>query len=139
MPGGMSHLSNSCSAEPLAAGEAVREACEPPPMRLCVCFHDQCFDGACSAALFTRVYQSRMNPAVEFVYKGLMHRAGQLFDDGIFDCDENAIVDFKYSSSDRLTWWFDHHQSAFLTAADAEHFHQDRSGRKFYNPEFRSC
>ena len=108
-------------------------------MRLCVCFHDQCFDGACSAALFTRVYQARLNPSVEFSYRGLVHRAGQLFDEGMFDGDENAIVDFKYSSSDRLNWWFDHHQSAFLTAADADHFRRDTSGRKFYDPSFRSC
>lgn len=108
-------------------------------MRLCVCFHDQCFDGACSAALFTRFYQARINPNAEFHYRGLTHRAGQLFDDSMFDGDENAIVDFKYSSSDRLTWWFDHHQSAFLTPADAEHFRRDTSGRKFYGPEFRSC
>lgn len=108
-------------------------------MRLCICFHDQCFDGACSAALFTRVYQARLNPTAEFHYRGLVHRAGQLFDDSMFDGDENAIVDFKYSSSDRLDWWFDHHQSAFLTAADAEHFGRDKSGRKFYDPSFRSC
>jgi len=108
-------------------------------MRLCICFHDQCFDGACSAALFTRVYRERLNPGAEFNYRGLVHRAGQLFDDSMFDGDENAIVDFKYSSSDRLNWWFDHHQSAFLTAADAEHFRRDTSGRKFYNPDFRSC
>ncbi|HEV2424791.1 MAG TPA: phosphoesterase [Terriglobia bacterium] len=108
-------------------------------MRLCVCFHDQCFDGACSAALFTRVYQAGLNPGAEFNYRGLVHRAGQLFDDGMFDGDENAIVDFKYSSSDRLNWWFDHHQSAFLTTADAEHFRRDQSGRKFYDPSFRSC
>jgi hypothetical protein len=57
----------------------------------------------------------------------------------LFDCDENAIVDFKYSSSPRLTWWFDHHQSAFLTPADAEHFRRDHSGHKFYNPEYKSC
>jgi hypothetical protein len=108
-------------------------------MRLCICFHDQCFDGACSAALFTRVYQARINPGAEFNYRGLVHRAGQLFDDSMFDGDENAIVDFKYSSSDRLNWWFDHHQSAFLTASDAEHFRRDTSGRKFYDPSFRSC
>jgi hypothetical protein len=72
-------------------------------------------------------------------YLGLVHRAGQLFDEAMFDGDENAIVDFKYSSSERLTWWFDHHQSAFLTESDAEHFRRDSSGRKFYNPEFRSC
>jgi hypothetical protein len=68
-----------------------------------------------------------------------MHRAGQLFDEELFDERENVIVDFKYSSSDRLTWWFDHHQSAFLTEADAEHFHHDRSGKKFYGPDYRSC
>lgn len=108
-------------------------------MRVRVCFHDQCFDGACSAAVFTHFYKSCIHPQAEMRYRGLTHRAGQLFDDDIFDGDENVIVDFKYSSSNRLTWWFDHHQSAFLTEADAEHFRQDTSGKKFYGPEFRSC
>jgi hypothetical protein len=108
-------------------------------MRVRVCFHDQCFDGACSAALFTRFYQACINSKAEFHYRGLVHRAGQLFEPQFFDGDENVIVDFKYSSSDRLTWWFDHHQSAFLTPVDAEHFRRDTSGRKFYGPEYRSC
>lgn len=108
-------------------------------MKVRVCFHDQCFDGACSAALFTRLYLARIDARADFSYLGLTHRAGQLFDETMFDGDENAIVDFKYSSSPRLTWWFDHHQSAFLTPADAEHFRHDASGRKFYNPDFRSC
>ena len=104
-----------------------------------VCFHDQCFDGACSAEVFTRFYRECVNATAELRYRGLAHRAGQLFESDIFDSEENVIVDFKYSSSDRLTWWFDHHQSAFLTEADAEHFRQDRSGRKFYDPAFKSC
>jgi hypothetical protein len=108
-------------------------------MRVRVCFHDQCFDGASSAALFTRFYRECIDPKAEFTYRGLVHRAGQLFDEDFFDGDENAIVDFKYSSSPRLTWWFDHHQSAFLTEVDAEHFRRDTSGKKFYGPEFRSC
>jgi hypothetical protein len=108
-------------------------------MTVLVCFHDRCFDGACSAAVFTRFYRQCVDAKAEFRYRGLMHRAGQLFDAGLFDADENVIVDFKYSSSDRLTWWFDHHQSAFLTEADAEHFRRDHTGRKFYGPEFRSC
>ena len=108
-------------------------------MMVRVCFHDQCFDGACAAAVFTHFYRACVNPAAELRYHGLTHRAGQLFDPRIFDGDENAIVDFKYSSSDRLTWWFDHHQSAFLTEADAEHFRRDTSHRKFYDPSFRSC
>jgi hypothetical protein len=108
-------------------------------MRVRLCFHNRCFDGACSAAVFTRFYTSVGARQAEFHYRGLIHRAGQLFDDSIFDGDENAIVDFKYSSSPLLTWWFDHHQSAFLTEADAEHFRRDRSGKKFYGPEFLSC
>jgi hypothetical protein len=108
-------------------------------MTVRICFHDQCFDGACSAAVFTRFYRECVNPRAELRYRGLIHRAGRLFDEDVFDGNENAIVDFKYSPSARLTWWFDHHQSAFLAEADAEHFRRDRSGKKFYGPDFRSC
>ncbi len=108
-------------------------------MRVRVFYHDRCFDGACSAALFSRFYRERVRNDVEFVYSGLLHRAGSLFDEKQFDGDENAIVDFKYSSSPKITWWFDHHESAFLSPADAAHFEQDQSNRKFYDPAFRSC
>jgi len=50
-----------------------------------------------------------------------------------------VIVDFKYSASEKLTWWFDHHESAFLSQADEAHFRRDKSGRKFYDPDSRSC
>ena len=84
-------------------------------------------------------FESASSPGAEFHFTGMTHRARQPFEEGLFDGDENAIVDFKYSSSPRVTWWFDHHQSAFLTPADAEHFRRDRSGHKFYNPEYKSC
>jgi hypothetical protein len=108
-------------------------------LRVRVFYHDKCFDGACSAALFSRFYRERIRGDVEFVYSGLLHRAGSLFDENQFDGDENAIVDFKYSSSPKITWWFDHHESAFLSPADAAHFEQDQSNRKFYDPDFKSC
>ncbi len=108
-------------------------------MRVRVFYHDKCFDGACSAALFARFYRERIRSDVDFVYSGLLHRAGALFDEKQFDGDENAIVDFKYSSSPKITWWFDHHESAFLSPADAAHFEQDQSNRKFYDPDFKSC
>ncbi len=82
-------------------------------MAVLVCFHDRCFDGACSAAVFTRFYRQCIDANAEFRYHGMMHRAGQLFDAGLFSAEENVIVDFKYSSSDRLTWWFDHHRAPF--------------------------
>ena len=108
-------------------------------MKIRVCFHDRCFDGAASAAVFSRFYRERIRGDAEFHYTGMTHKASQPFEDGIFDGDENAIVDFKYSSAPQLTWWFDHHQSAFLTPEDAEHFRQDRSGKKFYDPTYKSC
>ena len=108
-------------------------------MKVRVFYHDRCFDGTSSAALFSRFYRERIRPDVEFVYTGLVHRAGALFDEAHFDGDENAIVDFKYSTSPKVTWWFDHHQSAFLTPDDAAHFEQQQSNRKFYDPDFRSC
>ena len=108
-------------------------------MKVKVFYHDRCFDGASSAALFSRFYAERIRNDVEFVYSGLLHRAGSLFNEADFDGDENAIVDFKYSSSPKITWWFDHHQSAFLSPEDADHFEQDPSNRKFYDPDFKSC
>ena len=108
-------------------------------MKVRVFYHDKCFDGASSAAIFSRFYRERIRNDVDFVFSGLLHRAGSLFNEKDFDGDENAIVDFKYSSSPKITWWFDHHQSAFLTPADAAHFEQDQSNRKFYDPDFKSC
>jgi hypothetical protein len=108
-------------------------------LRVKVFYHDKCFDGASSAALFARFYRERIAGDADFVFSGLLHRAGALFDEAEFDGDENAIVDFKYSSSPKITWWFDHHESAFLSPADAAHFEQEQSNRKFYDPAFKSC
>jgi hypothetical protein len=111
----------------------------PEPVSVRLCFPDRCFDGAASSALFTRFYRERINPQSVFHYTGMTHRAVPPFQETVFDGDENAIVDFKYSNSPRVTWWFDHHQSAFLTPADAAHFRADHSGHKFYNPDYKSC
>jgi hypothetical protein len=108
-------------------------------LKVRVCFHDKCFDGASSAAVFSRFYNERINPGAEFFYTGMTHKVSQPFEDGMFDGDENVIVDFKYSSSPQLTWWFDHHQSAFLKPEDAEQFRHDHSGKKFYDPSYKSC
>ncbi len=104
-----------------------------------VLYHDHCFDGAASAAFFSRFIAGAIHPDAEFRYTGMAHKASQLFDADLFDGDENAIVDFKYSSNPKLTWWFDHHQSAFLTPEDAEHYRRDTSGRKLYDPGYKSC
>jgi hypothetical protein len=108
-------------------------------MRIRILYHDHCFDGAASAAFFTRFLGDRFHPGAEFAYTGMAHTAAQSFDEALFDGDENAIVDFKYAATPKLTWWFDHHQSAFLSPEDAEHWRRDTSGRKLYDPSYRSC
>jgi hypothetical protein len=108
-------------------------------MKLRLLYHGHCFDGVASAAIFTRFYKERIHPDAEVSYSGLLHRPGTLFDTEMFDGDENAIVDFKYAASERLTWWFDHHESAFLTPEDQAHFLADRSGKKFLDPTRKSC
>ena len=79
-------------------------------MRMHVLFHDNCFDGAASAAVFSRFYRERIRPEATLTYQGLSHQAnGAPVPESAFQGDENAIVDFRYSQSPGLTWWFDHH------------------------------
>jgi len=89
--------------------------------------------------MFSRFYRERIRKDAEFQFSGLVHRAGALFDDTDFDGDENAIVDFKYSPSPKINWWFDHHESAFLTPEDAAHYRNGDKTHKFYDPGYTSC
>jgi hypothetical protein len=108
-------------------------------MKLRILYHGNCFDGVSSAAIFTRFYRAKIDPAADVFFTPTMHRAGNAFDRDQLDGDENAIVDFKYCADDRVTWWFDHHQSAFLSAEDEAHFNADTTGRKFLDTKSASC
>jgi hypothetical protein len=108
-------------------------------MKLRILYHGNCFDGVSSAAIFTKFYRAKVDPSAEVGYTPTMHRAGNAFDREQFDGDENAIVDFKYCADERLTWWFDHHQSAFLSDEDEKHFVADTSGKKFLDTKSPSC
>jgi hypothetical protein len=109
-----------------------------------VFYHDKCFDGACSASLFARFHRECITKDASYTYHGLVHRAGALFNEADFIGDENAIVDFKYSASPRITWWFDHHLSAFLTPEDQLDYRRGiedgrYADRRFYDPAYTSC
>ena len=108
-------------------------------MRVRVLYHDHCFDGAASAAFFTRFLRGTFHPDADFAYTGMAHRASQIFEDSLFDGDENAIVDFKFSNNPKLTWWFDHHLSAFLTPEDQRYFEATKTPQKMFDPTFKSC
>ncbi|MGA8939672.1 MAG: phosphoesterase [Acidobacteriaceae bacterium] len=110
-----------------------------------VFYHDKCFDGACSAAMFTRFHRECIGTVERFDYWGLVHRAGALYEESWFDArGENAIVDFKFSASPRVTWWFDHHLSAFMTVKDEDTFRRGQADgsqtmRQFFDPTYTSC
>jgi hypothetical protein len=110
-------------------------------MRLRVLHHANCFDGCASAAVFARFFREREGASADDVdYLPVQHRAGDPFPPGAFDVAEvNACVDFRFSPSPRLHWWFDHHASAFQPAATRAAFEADRSGRKFWDPAAPSC
>ena len=104
-----------------------------------VLYHDNCFDGVSSAAVFSRFYRRHVDPNAEIEYEGLTHKAGQSITEEMFGEGENVIVDFKYCASNKLTWWFDHHESAFLSPHDEAHFRRDSSGHKFHDAGYKSC
>lgn len=108
-------------------------------MRLKVLHHDHCFDGAASAALFCQFHKTVVDPSATVEIQGLAHRPGGAFDQTVLSGEHNAIVDFRYTSSPKLTWWFDHHVSAFPSPEDEANFRADASGKKFFDPAAKSC
>lgn len=109
-------------------------------MHVHVLFHDRCFDGLAAAATFTRFYRERIDAEATFSYRGLTHKAGSSYvPDPFTDAPVHACVDFRFSPSPKLTWWFDHHQSAFELPEHAAVFEADQSGQKFLDTKAKSC
>src|SRR5690606_11192382 len=78
-------------------------------------------------------------PSAHFELVPKLHAPGDPFEPADFEADVVACVDFRYSEDPRLSWWFDHHRSAFQLPGQRERFEADRSGRKFYDPTAKSC
>jgi hypothetical protein len=111
-------------------------------VHLRILYHGNCFDGCSSAGLFMRFFRERVQggATARIDFAALAHGAGGASPLSTrLDGDENAILDFRYTQDPRLTWWFDHHVSAFQVPGDEAHFRADTSGRKFYDPNARSC
>jgi hypothetical protein len=108
-------------------------------VRLKIFFHDSCFDGATSAALFAEFYRGTRGASSEIALQGVQHRRGDPFEGLAIDGDDNACVDFRYCADPRMNWWFDHHVSAFQPPELRAHFEADRSGQKFFEPTAPSC
>lgn len=115
--------------------------------RVVVATHGHCFDGLCSAVMFTRLLR-HLHPGEElaFEYRAMGYGPGQNgVDPSTLDGDENAILDFRFSTSPKLTWYFDHHVSAFPSkddkfAYDARAREDVPGGRRmFHDGGYGSC
>ncbi|MBL8605380.1 MAG: hypothetical protein JNK72_25840 [Myxococcales bacterium] len=111
-------------------------------MDVVVAHHGYCFDGAASAALFYRFVSETM-PAMRdarFEFRGLMYEpnapspATRLKKGAL-----NAILDYRYTASPLIDWYFDHHVSAFQESGSEAHFRADTSGQKFHDGAYGSC
>ena len=101
-------------------------------------FHDACFDGTASAALFGAFYRTR-TPAVRLAPVGMQHKLGDPFDGVPIDGDDNVCVDFRYAPDPRLRWWFDHHPTAFQPPELRADFEARASEQMAFDPRAPSC
>lgn len=102
-------------------------------------FHDNCFDGVSSAALFARFYREVIDTRIQVVPVGMAHREGDPFAEVAFDADDHACVDFRFSAEPALRWWFDHHATAFQPPALRDIFEERHSPTQFFDPTSPSC
>lgn len=114
-----------------------------------VATHGHCFDGLCSAVMFTRLMRHlrRGEPgSAQFRYHSCGYGPGQNgVDPKLLVGDENAILDFRFSAAPELTWYFDHHVSAFPSDGDRAAY-EARVGdggsperRFFHDGTYSSC
>lgn len=101
-------------------------------------FHDACFDGTASAALFSAFYRDR-TPAATIAAVAMQHRLGDPFADVAIDGDDNACVDFRYAAHPALRWWFDHHATAFQPPTLRADFDARQSDTMAFDPRAPSC
>jgi hypothetical protein len=103
-----------------------------------VFFHDACFDGTASAAMFAGFYRAR-TPGARFAPVGVSHKLGDPFEGIPIDGDDNACVDFRYTDHPRMRWWFDHHATAFQPDHLREHYLARVDDRTAFEPGAPSC
>lgn len=102
-------------------------------------FHDACFDGTTSAALFSAFYRDVVDRDVVIHPIGMVHRDGNPFEGVALDADDHACVDFRFNPDRKMRWWFDHHPTAFQPPVLREVYDTAHSPTWFFDPTAPSC
>jgi hypothetical protein len=102
-------------------------------------FHDACFDGTTSAALFSAYYRDVIDRDVDIRPIGMVHRDGNPFEGIPLDADDHACVDFRFCADPRMRWWFDHHPTAFQPESLREVFDREPRPTWVFDPTSPSC
>jgi hypothetical protein len=102
-------------------------------------FHDACFDGTTSAALFAAFYRSHEASDAKVLPVGMVHRDGDPFEGIPLDADDHACVDFRFCAHPKMRWWFDHHPTAFQPESLREVFDARHLPTWFFDPSAPSC
>ncbi len=108
-------------------------------VRLKVFFHDACFDGTTSAALFSAFYRDTVDKHVAIMPIGMVHKDGNPFEGIPLDADDHACVDFRFCPDPRMRWWFDHHPTAFQPPSLRTVFERDHLETWIFDPKAPSC
>jgi hypothetical protein len=113
----------------------------PSSGRVFVASHGHCFDGLASATAFSALLRALRPelPLSSYTFRACDYRPGDSsVPEAALSGEENAILDFRYTKSDKLTFYFDHHATAFSNDEQRAHFdaHPDRH---FHDPACSSC
>ena len=110
-------------------------------MRFVVASHGHCFDGLSSAVVFSRLMQKLGAESPTFEYRTCGYGTGQArAEERLFTGDQNAILDYRFSPSEKLSWYFDHHRTAFGNPSDRDVFEaRQSSGQFFFDAAYSSC
>jgi hypothetical protein len=109
-------------------------------MHAVVATHGHCFDGLCSAVVFTRLLRELRGANTQCTYVACGYGPLQRPVDQLLEGEENAILDYRFSPSERLDWYFDHHKSAFGNPVDRAFFESRTATHSYhYDPTYSSC
>ncbi len=112
--------------------------------RATVLTHGYCFDGLVSAALATHLVRAR-HGELDFSYRSCGYGPKlKRIPESWLSGDVNALLDFRYVESARLTYYFDHHATAFASADERAQAldRVERSGgarQLFHDSDYGSC